>query len=147
MKKMFLVLVSMIISIVNLNAQEGLNDSKVKNLHNLQNSRWISKDDIRYTNYYEFKNHGSYIFYSGEREEYYPGIYYIKNDTLFLHEFYSDEDDPFCLLNREIKFIALLDETKFILLYREDQIRTKKGEIQWYKTNLGKPAYWKTEGE
>lgn len=129
-----------IISIVNLNAQEGLNDSKVKNL---QNSRWISKDDIRYTNYYEFKNHGSFIFYSGERDEYYPGIYYIKNDTLFLHEFYSDEDDPFCLLNREVKFIAFLDETKFIILYREDQIRTKKGKIRWYKTKLKKPTYWK----
>lgn len=142
MKKLLFILVCTIIAIVNLNAQERLKDSKVKNL---QNSRWISKDDNRYTNYYEFKKHGSYIYYSGERDEYSPGVYYLKNDTLFLQEFYSDEDDQFNLLNIEVKFIAFLEETKFTLLYKKDQIKTINGEIKWYITKLGKPTYWRTD--
>lgn len=65
---------------------------------------------------------------------------------MFLHEFYSDEDDPFEILDREVKFIALINEKSFQLLYREDLIRTKKGEIKWLKTTLEKPTFWKVNG-
>ena len=132
--------------VVNLISQVAQNNHPYRKTYDLLNTHWVSKIENCCSNYYDFKEHGSYIFYSGERDEYCPGIYSIKKDTLFLHEFYSDEDDPFEILDREAKFVALINENSFQLLYREDLIRTKKGEIKWLRTKLDKPTFRKTNG-
>ncbi len=107
----------------------------------LTNSHWAMKIKNCCTNYYDFKDHGTYVFYSGERDEYYPGVYSQKNDTIFFREFYSNEDDPYKLLDRESKFVGLvLNEDSFQLLYREDPIQTNNGKIKWLKTSLSKPS-------
>lgn len=136
----------MMMVVVNLISQVAQNNHPYRKTYDLLNTHWVSKIENCCSNYYDFKEHGSYIFYSGERDEYCPGIYSIKKDTLFLHEFYSDEDDPFEILDREAKFVALINENSFQLLYREDLIRTKKGEIKWLRTKLDKPTFRKTNG-
>ena len=128
--------------LMKLSSQEVSKVQLHKIAYNLSNSRWTARIENCCLNYYEFKKHNSYIFYSGERDEYYPGVYSIKNDTLFLREFYSDENDPFELLNNEVKFVALLNGNSFQILYKEDQICTKEGHIKWSETILDKkPIY------
>ena len=129
---------------LNLISQKKPGNHSSRKIYNLANTRWVSKIKNCCTNYYDFKIHGSYIFYSGERDEFCPGVYSIKKDTLFLNEFYSDEDDPFNILDKEVKFVALINENYFHLLYREDLIRTKTGEVKWLKTKLDNPTYRKT---
>jgi len=146
MKKIFVIMACMMMVVVNLISQVAQNNHPYRKTYDLLNTHWVSKIENCCSNYYDFKEHGSYIFYSGERDEYCPGIYSIKKDTLFLHEFYSDEDDPFEILDREAKFVALINENSFQLLYREDLIRTKKGEIKWLRTKLDKPTFRKTNG-
>ncbi len=144
MKKLFSIIICLII-IVKLSSQEVYQVQSYEKAYNLSNSHWTFKVENCCLNYYDLKEHHSYIFYSGERDEYYPGVYSIKNDTLFLREFYSDEDDPFELLDKEVKFVALLNGNSFQLLYREDQIHTKEGYIKWVKTLLGeKPIFRRT---
>jgi hypothetical protein len=131
--------------LVKLSSQEVSQVQFQKKGYNLSNSHWTFKVENCCLNYYDLKEYHSYIFYSGERDEYYPGVYSIKNDTLFLREFYSYEDDPFELLDKEVKFVALLNGNSFQLLYREDQIRTKEGYIKWVKTLLDeKPIFRRT---
>lgn len=142
MNKKLLILACLLVVISSI-SQEMQHDHTCNKRHELHNTRWLSIIENCCVNYYEFKEHGSYIYYSGEREEYSPGVYSIKEDTLFLHEFYFDEDDPFALLDREVKFIALIKENSFQLLYREDLIRTMRGEVKWLKTMLEKQTYWK----
>jgi len=137
MKKLFSILVCMII-LFKLQSQVASTVQSHKTVQNLSDSHWTFKVENCCLNYYDIKVHHGYIYYSGERNEYYPGVYSIKNDTLFLREFHSDEDDPFDLYNKEVKFVALLNENYFQLLYREDQIRTKEGCIKWVKTLLDK---------
>jgi hypothetical protein len=127
-----------------VNSQHNILKTKhPKTVFNLNNSKWSLKIAPFCTNTFYFKSHGSYIFYSGEIKEYYPGVYYIKKDTLFLREFYSDEDDAFSLLTREVKFTVLLKDKYLQPLYREDPVLNKNGEIKWIKTQLQEFRYKK----
>lgn len=142
MKKTFIKL-TFLMAFGSLTSQVVPNTKPHKKVPELTNSRWSLKIENCCTNYYDFKEHGSYVFYSGERDEYYPGVYTIKQDTLYLREFYSDEDDYFELLNREARFVALLDKNSLRLLCRQDPVLTKKGKIKWLKTLLDKSIYRK----
>lgn len=68
MKKIFLIIVCSIV-VVSSMSQEMQNKNADSKRHELQNTRWLSKIDDFCSNFYEFKEHGSYIYYSGERDE------------------------------------------------------------------------------
>jgi len=144
MKRLFVTIIIMMI-VITLSPQEVVNNHPCKKKYDLANTHWVSKIENCCSNYYDFKEHGSYIFYSGERDEYFPGIYSIKKDTLFLHEFYSDEDDPCEILDEDVKFVALINGNSFKLLYREDIIRTLNGDFKWIRTKLDDSTYKKNE--
>jgi hypothetical protein len=142
MKKLFMTIIIMML-VITLVPQEVVNNHSCKKTYDLANTHWVSKIENCCSNYYDFKEHGIYIFYSGEREEYSPGIYSIKKDTIFLYEFYSGEDDPYEILDEDVKFVALMNGNSFQLLYREDIIRTGNGDFKWIRTKLDKPTYKK----
>lgn len=143
MKRLFLIITFLMI-VINLSSQEIVTDHSCKPKYNLVNTHWVSKIGNCCSNYYDFKEHGRSIFYSGERNEYSPGVYSIKKDTLFLHEFHSDEDDAYEILDEDVKFVALINGNSFKLLYREDIVRTQTGDLKWIRTKLTNSAYKKT---
>ena len=145
MKRSFLIITALMI-VINLSSQEVIVDHFCKTKNNLVNTRWVSKIGKHCSNYYDFKEHGSYIFYSGERNEYSPGVYSIKKDTLFLHEFYSNEDDPYEILDEYVKFVALANRNSLKFLYREDIVRTQTRDLKRIRTKLNKSTYKKQIG-
>jgi len=143
MRKIFITCVFLML-FLKVNSQHNILKTKhPKTVFNLNNSKWSLKIAPFCTNTFYFMSHGSYIFYSGEIKEFHPGVYYIKKDTLFLREFYSDEDDAFSLLTREVKFTVLLKDKYLQPLYREDPVLNKNGEIKWIKTQLQEFRYKK----
>jgi len=91
-KKAILLIVVGIVVVVSSVAQEVVNNRTNNKRYNLTNTYWAMKVENCCSNYYHFNKHGSYVYYSGEQDEYCPGVFSIKKDTLFLHEFYADED-------------------------------------------------------
>lgn len=142
-KKAILLIVVGIVVVVSSVAQEVVNNRTNNKRYNLTNTYWAMKVENCCSNYYHFNKHGSYVYYSGEQDEYCPGVFSIKKDTLFLHEFYADEDDLFDILNREVKFIAFVSKNSIQVIYREDLIKTKEGEIRWLKTKLDNPVTYR----
>ena len=43
-------------------------------------------------NYYQFKSDSNSIYYSCESDDKYYGKYYVKADTLYIHNFVTDTD-------------------------------------------------------
>lgn len=108
MKRLYLVFFCFMLIVLDILSQDSLYKKSNIIKHDLKDTRWGSRVENSYSNYYDFKTRGSFVFYSGEHEDFYPGVYSIKEDTLFLCEFQSYEDDPFEILDREVRYTAII---------------------------------------
>jgi len=77
MKRLFILLIC--VTIFSKLFSQVTNNNK----YNFSNTHWVLKIENCCVNYYDFKEHGSYIYYSGERNEYYPGVYSLKRILYF----------------------------------------------------------------
>jgi hypothetical protein len=67
-------------------------DKEKLNISSLENTKWQLKIADNCVNYFMFKESGNMIYYSCETEDRSYGTYFIKDDTLNIHEFITDSD-------------------------------------------------------
>ncbi len=58
----------------------------------LEGTRWSYQIAEGCINYYHFKADSNSVYYSCESDDKYYGKYYIKEDTLYIHNFVTDTD-------------------------------------------------------
>lgn len=64
----------------------------VSQMPELEGTQWEFKIADGCINYYQFKSDSNSIYYSCESIDKYYGKYYIENDTLYIHNFITDND-------------------------------------------------------
>jgi len=92
---------------------------KKSSMPSLLNTKWqleIADDCI---NYYLFKADSSSIYYSCETEDISYGKYFVKEDTLYIHEFVTDRDSLLSPVESEHRS----EQAKYKLIIKDDKLK------------------------
>lgn len=117
-KSYFLILFVILLSSCNQRNSgkvEKYNETSISpiQLDSLINTKWECKIAVGCISYYSFGTNSKSIFYSCESEDKYFGSYLVNNDTLYIHNYFTDRDS---LLPKESDLRSQEAKYKLILV-------------------------------
>jgi hypothetical protein len=83
-----------------INNHSSVNESAAE-IPDLVGTRWEFKITDNCINYYQFNADSSSICYSCASQDKYYGKYYVKGDTLYIHEYVTDTDSTLLPMDSE----------------------------------------------
>jgi hypothetical protein len=95
------------------------NNEKKMGMPSLLNTKWQFKIADECINYYLFKKDSSSIYYSCESDDKYYGKYYVKRDTLYIHNFVTDTDSLLSSMESEHKS----QQAKYKLVFNDNKLK------------------------
>ena len=92
---------------------------QILDMRSLLNTKWQFQVADGCTNYYIFKKDSSSVYYSCESDEKYYGKYFVKDDTLYIHNFVTDTDSLLSPIESEHKS----QESKYKLVFKGNRLK------------------------